>query len=59
LFVVDCYPADEEFIEAVVALQWGWKHLTQIGTRGRYERRAWENLIKVTRKLPPIREEPE
>jgi hypothetical protein len=44
LFRQDCAPADEDFIEAIAYLQFGWKHLPN---SDRYQRHAWENLIRV------------
>jgi hypothetical protein len=50
-FRKDVGPADDRFVDAVKALQFGWKH--DFGrAASRYEKQCFENLMKVTRRLP-------
>jgi hypothetical protein len=56
LFREDHRPASPEIIDAFASLQWGWKHLRKIGSGGRYEARAWEDLMAILLRLPPLRE---
>jgi hypothetical protein len=49
-FSKDVGPADARFIDAVKALQFGWKH--DFGrAASRYEKQCFKNLMKVTRRL--------
>jgi hypothetical protein len=51
-FKKDLWPADTEFTEAIQHLQFGWRNPSWGGRRSRYERRAWQYLIEVVRRLP-------
>jgi hypothetical protein len=44
-------PANPAFVKAIAHLQWGWKHNTRIGTKGRYNRHAWQDLMQVVLRL--------
>ncbi len=51
-FSKDLWPAHEDFIEAVYHLQFGWKYPEWGGRHTRYERKCWDNLVRVARRLP-------
>ena len=46
-------PADPAFTQAIAALQWGLKHNRKIGQSGRYDRRAFWQLMQIVLRLPP------
>ena len=52
-------PADPAFTQAIVALQWGLKHNRKIGQSGRYDRRAFWQLMQTVLRLPPPDQSPE
>jgi hypothetical protein len=50
--------ADPAFVQAIDCLQWGWRNNRRIGQAGRYNRKAFQQLMQVVLKLPPLSESP-